>query len=181
MRRKRGPIKQRTSQCLVRNTCSLISMSSAATDSDLYWLKSIMKNELDLRPPFLAGIGKKRVIMRDELGNPIGHLTLSNRWSGHEINSFVVDENHRGRGLSHELLERIDTSPTFCYTRDIRLQSALLKAGYSRAFLPGFIATSNLMLARLCIVLCMIFTLDFRRLFHQIKNILRYKLYILDD
>ncbi len=168
------------SQCLVQVTHSMWSMSLNAPDSDVYWLKSIMEKELDLRPPSLVNIGKNSVFIRDKLGNPIGHLTLSNRWKGYEINSFVVDENHRGSGLSHQLLKTIESGPLFCYTRDSRLQSALLKAGYSRALLPGFIATFNLILTRLAMTSWMIATLDFRRLFHQIKHFSKYKLYILN-
>ena len=33
---------------------------------DLLWLKSIMNNELDLRPPFLARVGKNCIFIRDE-------------------------------------------------------------------------------------------------------------------
>ena len=144
---------------------------------DLLWLKSIMNNELDLRPPFFAGVGKNCIFIRDEKGKPIGHLLLSNRWAGYEINSFVIDEEHRGKGLSHELLKRIELYPVFCYTRDLRLQSALNKAGYIRVKSPGLIATLNLILTRLAITLWMILSLDFKRLFHQIKNVTNYKLY----
>ena len=144
---------------------------------DLLWLKSIMKNELDLRPPFLAQVGKNCIFIRDEKGKPIGHLLLSNRWAGYEINSFVIDEEHRGKGLSHELLKRIEHYPVFCYTRDLRLQSALKKAGYIEAKFPGLIVTLNLILTRLGITLWMILSLDFKRLFHQIKNVTNYKLY----
>ena len=144
---------------------------------DLLWLKSIMKNELDLRPPYLAQVGKNCIFIRDEKGKPIGHLLLSNRWAGYEINSFVIDEEHRGKGLSHELLKRIEHYPVFCYTRDLRLQSALKKAGYIEAKVPGLIATLNLILTRLGITLWMILCLDFKRLFHQIRNVTNYKLY----
>ena len=102
---------------------------------DLAWLKSMMKQELDLRPPSLALLGKNSTIVRNESGKPTGHVTLSNRWQGYEINKrfLFVDPAHRGEGISHVLLSEIKQSRVFCYTRDSRLQSALVKADYSRA------------------------------------------------
>ena len=67
-------------------------------NSDLSWLKSMMKNELDLRPPFLVRANQTNKLIRDEQGNPIAHVAVSNRWQGSEINSLVVDPAHRGRG-----------------------------------------------------------------------------------
>ena len=52
------------SQCLVQDTHSMRSMSLNAPDSDVYWLKSIMEKELDLRPPSLVSIGKNSIFIR---------------------------------------------------------------------------------------------------------------------
>ena len=145
---------------------------------DLAWIKSMMKQELDLRPPSLARLGKNSIIVRNKSGKPTGHVTLSNRWQGHEINSLFVDPAHRGEGLSHKLLDQIEQSRVFCYTRDSRLQSALVKAGYSRALFPGFIATLNLILTRTAMVSWMLLTLDFKRFLHQIRHFSKYKLYM---
>ena len=145
---------------------------------DLAWLKSMMKQELDLRPPSLALLGKNSTIVRNESGKPTGHVTLSNRWQGYEINSLFVDPAHRGEGISHVLLSEIKQSRVFCYTRDSRLQSALVKADYSRAKFPGFVATMNLLLTRTAMFTWMLLTLDFKRIFHQIRHLSKYKLYI---
>ena len=40
--------------------------------SDLSWLKSMMKNELDLRPSSLVRTNQTSKVIRDEQGNPIG-------------------------------------------------------------------------------------------------------------
>ena len=145
---------------------------------DLSWLKSRMKQELDLRPPSLARLGKNSVIIRNDSGKPVGHVALSNRWQGEEINTLFVDPAHRGQGMSHVLLSKIERSRVFCYTRDSRLQSALVKAGYSRALFPGFIATLNLILTRTAMISWMLLTFDLKRFFHQIRHLPRYKLYM---
>lgn len=145
---------------------------------DLAWIKSMMKQELDLRPPSLARLGKNSIIIRNKSGKPTGHVTLSNRWQGYEINSLFVDTAHRGEGLSHVLLSEIKQNRVFCYTRDFRLQSALVRAGYSRALFPGFVATMNLILTRTAMFAWMLLTLDFKRIFHQIRHLSKYKLYM---
>ena len=145
---------------------------------DLAWLKSMMKQELDLRPPSLARIGKNSIIIRSESGKPVGHVIVSNRWQGFEINSLLVDPAHRGKGLSHKLLDQIEQSRVFCYTRDARLQSALVKAGYSRSRFPGVIATLNLILTRTAMVAWMLTTLDIKRFLHQIRHFPKYQLFI---
>ena len=147
-------------------------------ENDLAWVKSMMKQELDLRPPSLARLGENSIIVRNESGKPTGHVTLSNRWQGYEINSLFVDPAHRGKGLSHVLLSEIKQRRVFCYTRDSRLQSALVKAGYSRAKFPGFVATMNLILTRTAMFTWMLLTLDFKRIIHQIRHLPNYKLYM---
>ena len=147
-------------------------------EDDLAWVKSMMKQELDLRPPSLARLGENSIIVRNESGNPTGHVTLSNRWQGYEINSLFVDPVHRGKGLSHVLLSEIKQRRVFCYTRDPRLQSALVKAGYSSAIFPGFVATMNLILTRTAMFSWMLLTLDSKRIFHQIRHLPNYKLYM---
>lgn len=147
-------------------------------NSDLSWLKSMMKNELDLRPPSLVRKNQTSKVIRDEQGNPVAHVAITNRWQGSEINSLVVDPAHRGKGLSHQLLSRAMGRRLFCYTRDERLQSALTKAGYKRAKFPGVAASLNLLITRTAIFAWMLLTLDFRRIFHQIRHLPNYKLYI---
>ena len=146
--------------------------------SDLSWLKSMMKNELDLRPPSLIKTNQTSKVIRDEQGNPIAHVAITNRWQGVEINSLVVDPGHRGLGLSHKLLARVNGARLLCYTRDKKLQSALTKAGYKRAKFPGIVASLNLMLTRTAIFAWMLFTLDFKRIFQQIRHLPNYKLYM---
>jgi len=147
-------------------------------NSDFSWLKSMMKNELDLRPPSLVRTNRTSKVIRDELQNPIAHVAVSNRWQGSEINSLVVDPAHRGKGLSHQLLSRVVGGRVFCYTRDERLQSALTKAGFKRAKFPGVAASLNLLITRTAIFAWMLLTLDFKRILHQIRHLPNYKLYM---
>ena len=152
-------------------------ITSDSEVSDLSWIKSMMKNELDLRPPSLIRTTGNSKIIRDEQENPIAHVAITNRWQGSEINSLVVDPSHRGKGLSHELIAKVVDYRVLCYTRDARLQSALIKAGFKRAIFPGTIACLNLLLTRTAIFSWMLLTLDFKRIFHQIRHLPNYKLY----
>lgn len=144
----------------------------------IIWLKEMFRQELDLRPPSLARINKKTIIIYDGDDNPIAHAIKTNRWSGFEINSLVVDPTHRGKGISHKLLEKCGNGRLFAYTRDARLQSVLEKAGFERSRTPGFLSSLNVLISRLGMVSWMIFSLEFKRILHQLKHIRDYKLYV---
>ena len=144
----------------------------------IIWLKEMFRQELDLRPPSLARINKKTIIIYDGDDNPIAHAIKTNRWRGFEINSLVVDPTHRGKGISHKLLEKCGNGHLFAYTRDARLQSVLEKAGFERSITPGFLSSLNVLISRLGMVSWMIFSLEFKRILHQLKHIRDYKLYV---
>ena len=144
----------------------------------LEWMKKMFMQELDLRPPSLAKINGNNIFIRDEEGNPIAHAIKTNRWNGHEINSFVIDPLHRGKGISHELLKQCGSGRLFAYTRDLRLQSALRKAGFKRSAMPGFLAILNMFIGRLIMIFWIVLSLEFRRLLHQLIHLPKYKLYI---
>jgi GNAT superfamily N-acetyltransferase len=145
---------------------------------DIVWLKQMFHQELDLRPPSLAKISERSILIHDEAGNPIAHAALSNRWSSTEINSVVVDPNHRGRGLTHKLLDQVGGGRLFSYTRDVRLQSTLLKAGFERRLYPGLLTLLNIGIGRITMFFWMIVTLEFRRIFHQLRHLQNYKLFV---
>ena len=143
----------------------------------IVWLKDMFRQELDLRPPSLARINGKSIIIYDG-DNPVAHATRTNRWRGSEINSLVVDPAHRGEGISHKLLEKCGNGRLFAYTRDARLQSVLEKAGFERSTTPGILSSVNLLISRLGMVSWMILSLEFKRILHQLKHIRDYKLYV---
>ena len=145
------------------------------------WLKEISSKELDLRPPSLAKINEKSVMIYDSKNIPIAHVTRTNRWNGFEINTLVIDPAHRGKGISHKLLKKCGDGRLFVYTRDPRLKSALEKAGFERSPTPGFLASLNVILSRIGMASWMILSLEFRRILHQLKHIRDYKLYVRDN
>ena len=146
---------------------------------DIVWLKQMFRQELDLRPPSLAKIGENSIFIHDESGSPIAHAALSNRWGNFEINSVVVDPDHRGKGLTHILLEQCGGGPLFSYTRDIRFQSTLLKAGFERRIYPGLLPLLNIGVSRIAMFCWMILALEFRRIFHHFRHLFNYKLFMI--
>jgi len=145
---------------------------------EIKWLREMLRQELDLMAPSLARIGKKNVMIKDENDGLIAHARLSAWWNGHEINAFVIDPAHRGKGISHEVLERCGDGRLFAYTRDARLQSALLRAGFERKRTPGPVALLSVMVARASSVFWMVVLLEIRRLHHQLVNLFRYELFV---
>ena len=151
---------------------------------DIEWLKSMCRQELDLRPPSLAKIGDNSLILRAKSGQVIAHATISKRGNCYEINSVVVDPEHRGKGLSAELLQlaqqRSNSRCLFAYTKSPPMKSALLRAGFLPARSVGFRAWMNLLMTRSAIFLWMIITLDIKRIIHMSRHLLAYKLYVRD-
>ncbi len=147
----------------------------------IIWLREMFRQELDLRPPSLANINEKSVIIYDNHNIPIAHAIRTNRWNGYEINSLVVDPDHRGKGISHKLLDKCGNERLFAYTRNVRLQSALEKAGFERTVSLGFLSSMAVLISRLAMVSWMLFTFEFRRILHQLKHIRDYKLYVKND
>ena len=147
----------------------------------IIWLREMFRQELDLRPPSLANINEKSVIIYDNHNIPIAHAIRTNRWNGYEINSLVVDPDHRGKGISHKLLEKCGSERPFAFTRNVRLQSALEKAGFERTVSLGFLSSMTVLISRLAMVSWMVFTFEFRRILHQLKHIRDYKLYVKND
>ena len=145
---------------------------------DIKWLREMLRRELDLMAPSLARIGKNNVIIKDKLDRPIAHARLSARFNGHEINAFVIDPAHRGKGISHDLLKKCGEGRLFAYTRDARLQSALLTAGFERVRTPGFVALLSVIASRVGSVLWMVILLEFSRLRHQLSNFSKYILFV---
>ena len=145
---------------------------------DTTWLRGMFRRELDLRPPSLAKIDENSIIIYDNNSNPIAHAIRKNRWGGSEINSLVVDPTHRGKGISHRLLKKCGSGRLFAYTRNQRLQSALERAGFERSATPGFLGSLNVLISRLAVFSWMILSFDFKRIMHQLKHILDYKLYV---
>ena len=145
---------------------------------EIEWLREMLRRELDLMPPTLARVRKKTVVIKNENDGPIAHARLSGRWNGHEINTFVIDPEHRGKGISHEVLKRCGDGRLFAYTRDAKLQSALLRAGFERRRTPGPVALLSVMVARATSVFWMVVLLEFRRLHHQLVNLFRYELFV---
>ena len=144
------------------------------------WLREMFRKELDLRPPSLARIDDNTMIIYDDKNEPIACASLANRWTSFELTSVVIDPKYRGKGLSHKLLKKFDKECVLTFTRNVRLQSALVKAGFHRRNYPGHIPMLSIIINRIGLLIWMLISLDFKRLVNQIRNISKYKLYIKD-
>lgn len=145
---------------------------------DVVWLKQMFRQELDLRPPSLAKIGENSILIHDKSESLIAHASLSKRWRSSEISSVVIDPDHRKKGLTHKLVEQFGEGRLFSYTRNKRLQSTFLKAGFEQRQYPGIVILFNIVISRIAMFIWMIVTLEFRRIIHQLRHLLNYKLFI---
>lgn len=136
------------------------------------WLKEQIRRELDLIP---GSMKNSQFIYED--GKPIAHYSLTGRGGIKELTTVVVDPAHRGKGLSHQIIE-VCSEKTCVFTRHPALISALEKAGFKEAWWPGFIPFWVMMFERMWRVLKMLITLDFKRCLHQCRHLFSYRMYI---
>lgn len=136
------------------------------------WLKNQAEKELDILPY----VTKNSVLIHEE-GKPIAHYSLSKRGKYRELNTLIIDKNHRNKGLTYEILDQCGDS-IIVFTRNPFLKRALLKSGYKQIKFPGIITFSAILLDRFLKSLKMIFTLQIRRFFHQLFYMTKYKMYV---
>ena len=136
------------------------------------WLEKQIKSELDLgfRPK-----KKSQFIYKND--EPVAHFSLSKRGRLFELTTVVVDKSFRNQGITYEILEKC-TQPSMVFTRNDFLKKALLNSGYQRRKWAGFIPSLFILIDRIYKFASMVLRLDFKRLFHQIRHLHNYKLYI---
>lgn len=153
--------------------------------ADEEWLKSMVSAELDLLYP--AKKADNQFIYGKD-GKPVAFSSLSRRFGKYggrsegiigfsELTTVAVDPTVRGTGLSRGIIARC-TGPTLVYTRHPALAKTLLKNGFTQIRWAGLTLSLSVFINRCRKGLWMVFTLQFRRIFHMIRHIATYKLYI---
>ena len=136
------------------------------------WLKKQAQKELDIMPQ----TGKNSEFIFEN-GSPIAHYCLSKRGRYTELNGLIVHPDHRCRGLTYKILDRCDNN-VIVFTRNEFLKKALIKSDFLQRKINYRMPLISIILDRISKSLILILTLDFKRLFHQIKNLRKYKLYV---
>ncbi|MCH2267936.1 MAG: hypothetical protein DSY41_03320 [Candidatus Poseidoniales archaeon] len=159
---------------------------------DAEWLVSMLTAELDLRPPRSIEAERVRlesgkpILLRDEAGRLVAHGSLRRLGRGWELVTLVVEPSRRGEGLSHRLVEaaveRVGSTATLhSWTKSPALAKSLLDAGFRRTRWLGLAVGAHLSLLSATRVVAQLLRLEWRRTAHQIINLGRYKLYVLDS
>ncbi|MEC8780570.1 MAG: GNAT family N-acetyltransferase, partial [Candidatus Thermoplasmatota archaeon] len=80
-----------------------------SAERDARWLLQRLREEEDLRPPYRLQREQRWVmeatVLRDERGDPMAYTELRKHLGAVELTTVVVDPHHRGKGLSHALVE----------------------------------------------------------------------------
>ena len=102
-------------------------------ERDARWLLQRLREEEDLRPPYRLQREQRWVmeatVLRDEDGSPTAYTELRKHLFAVELTTVVVDPHHRGKGLSHALVEAAVQSttarPLILFTRSAALERAV--------------------------------------------------------
>lgn len=157
-------------------------------ERDARWLLQRLREEGDLRPPYrlqreLHWV-TQATVLRDEDGNPTAYTELRNHLGAVELTTVVVDPNHRGRGLSHALVEAAvqgtSARPLILFTRSAALERAVARAGFvqRRIWNPLTLASVGLRAAMRCGRMLMLG--DLRKLWSQVAHVAAFRCWVLD-
>ncbi len=152
---------------------------------DVKWLKSMLANELEVRPPtsdkkeakYLAGNCLK-LYREDKL---IAYAEMRKVGSHTEISTVLVDEKLRGQGIGKELIkksvEKIESGKILCCTKNPVMAKILQERGFNSIGWPGFSTAMVLALNTFARLLSMLIRFEFKRIWLQGKVIHRYERY----
>ena len=107
-------------------------------ERDVRWLLQRLREEEDLRPPYRRQRERRWVadatVLRDGDGGITAYTELRKHLFAVELTTVVVDPLHRGKGLSHALVEaavrRTPARPLILFTRSAALETAVARAGF---------------------------------------------------
>ena len=107
-------------------------------ERDVRWLLQRLREEEDLRPRYRRGREQRWVaqatVLRDDDGGIMAYTEVRKHLCAVELTTVVIDPLHRGKGLSHALVDaavqRTTARPLILFTRAPALETAAARAGF---------------------------------------------------
>ena len=155
---------------------------------DAVWLREMLSQELELRPPrslkaenkILAG---NIATLRDD-GKIIGFTDIQDYGKTAEITTVIIDSKFRGKGNARKLiLKAIEISPQkiiLSCTKNPKMAHVLEDCGFQITHWPGLKVYILLTINTIKRIFSMLFRLQFKRLWIQAKGFMKYKIYKLE-
>ena len=152
---------------------------------DAQWLRKMLSQELEVRPPrslkseqrFLSG---NIATLRSD-GFIIGYTDIRDYGKTAEITTFIIDPRFRGQGNAKKLvLKAIDITPhkiILSCTKNPKMAATLEGCGFEIIHWPGLKEYILLTINTIKRVFSMLFRLEFKRLWVQAKGFTKYKIY----
>ena len=155
---------------------------------DAAWLHEMLSQELEVRPPrslkaeqrcFSGNI----VTLRFE-GDIIGYTNIRDYGKTAEITTFIIDPKFIGKGNAKKLvLKAIESTPQkiiLSCTKNPKMAATLEDCGFEIIGWPGLKECFLLTINTVKRIISMIFRLEFKRLWTQVKGSMKYKIYRLE-
>jgi len=156
-------------------------------EHDARWLLQRLREEEDLRPPYRFKRELRWVtqatVLRDENGSPTAYTELRKHLSAVEVTTVVVDPNHRGKGLSHALVNAAVQSttarPLILFTRSAALETAVARAGFVQRRIWNPLTLSSVGVRALMRCGRMLMLGDVRKLWAQAAHVAAFRCWVL--
>jgi len=152
---------------------------------DAQWLREMLSQELEVRPPH--GLKREQRLLSGNVatlrndGSLIGYTNIKNYGKTAEITAFIIDPEFRGKGNAKKLIQKvIELTPhkmILSCTRNPKMAAALQGCGFEITYWPGLKAYIFLTINSIKRVFSILFRLQFKRLWVQVKGFTKYKIY----
>ena len=159
-----------------------MAMELAIIMEDVEWLKSMLSEEREVRPPsnrkkeqrYLNG----NCVKLYDNSQIIAYAETRKVGSHIEISTVLVDPKYRNKGYAKQLikkaLEDIDHDKILCCTKNPAMAGVLDSLGFKITKWPGFWTYFVLSINTIRRLFSMLVRLDFKRIWHQGKGIHKY-------
>ncbi|DAC35353.1 MAG TPA: GNAT family N-acetyltransferase [Candidatus Poseidoniaceae archaeon] len=158
-------------------------------EQDVRWLVQRLREEGDLRPPYRLKRERRWVeeatALRDDEGNILAYTELRQHLFAAEVTTVVVDPEHRGKGLSHDLIRAAITAtparPLILFTRSKALETAVARLGFVQRRPPNPLTLLSVGLRALLRCVRMLTVGDVRKFWTQLTHLRAFRCWVLAE
>jgi GNAT superfamily N-acetyltransferase len=156
-------------------------------ERDAQWLVQRLREEDDLRPAYRMKRERRwaseATVLRDHEGGITAYTELRKHLFAVELTTVVVDPTHRGKGLSHALMEAAvqstDARPLILFTRAPALETAVARLGFEQRRPPNPLTLLSVGLRALSRCFRMAMGGELRKMWTQVVHVRAFRCWVL--
>ena len=156
-------------------------------ERDAQWLVQRLREEDDLRPAYRMKRERRwaseATVLRDHEGGITAYTELRKHLFAVELTTVVVDPTHRGKGLSHDLMEAAvqstEARPLILFTRAPALEMAVARLGFEQRRPPNPLTLLSVGVRALSRCFRMAMGGELRKMWTQVVHVRAFRCWVL--